>query len=353
MYVFSGIVNISANYINLNGAGIRGTDPAKDGVMSSVSGGILRSTGVSVFMENLAVLPASAGTKAYDLADATGLMFCNIFSGCSVVEIGIPSLGVGQISGFKAITITKNYWNCKDGIKITGTVGKFASNLNFITGITAGSGIEFLSGLTINDIDLSSNYFIYTGQTGVKVDVGATIDRGRMTSNMYRGVTTYLSGFDSYTPAWEMSQNTNIPNTRAFGSLNMNNNPTSTSMPTVGTFYKIAGASTLGVEQRFTITDNRIRYDGIDPITAQIFIITSARSPGNNCDFTIAIAKNGTIISTPYGSMAPSSSNQSFQLSFATEVNIVHNDYIEVWIRSNNSNASALKVDEMQFRITD
>ncbi len=52
MYVFSGIVNISTNYLNLNGAGLRGTDPAKDGVMSFVSGAVLRSTGVSVFIEN-------------------------------------------------------------------------------------------------------------------------------------------------------------------------------------------------------------------------------------------------------------------------------------------------------------
>ncbi len=110
--------------------------------MSSISGGILRSTGVNVFIENLAVIPLSGSTKAYDLADATGTKYCNIFSGCSVVEIGVPSLGVGQLSGFKAITIEKNYWNCTDGIKITGTVGKFAASLNYITGISAGSWIE-------------------------------------------------------------------------------------------------------------------------------------------------------------------------------------------------------------------
>ncbi len=111
MYVFSGIVNISPYYLVLNGAGLRGIDPAKDGVMSTISGGILRSTAVSVFIADLAVIPLSAATKAYDFADATGTKFCNIFSGSSVVEIGIPSLGVGQLSGFRAITIEKNYWN--------------------------------------------------------------------------------------------------------------------------------------------------------------------------------------------------------------------------------------------------
>ena len=59
MYIFSGIVSISPN---LNGAGLRGTDPAKDGVLSTVSGAVLRSTGVSVFIENLVVIPASGST---------------------------------------------------------------------------------------------------------------------------------------------------------------------------------------------------------------------------------------------------------------------------------------------------
>ena len=95
MYIFSGFVDISPNYLNLNGAGLRGNDPGKDGVMSSIAGGVLRSTAVNVFIENLAVIPASASTKAYDFADATGTKFCNLFSGCSVVEIGISSLGVG------------------------------------------------------------------------------------------------------------------------------------------------------------------------------------------------------------------------------------------------------------------
>lgn len=353
MYVFSGFVNISPNYISLNGAGLRGTDPAKDGVMSSVTGGVLRSTGVSVFIENLAVIPAGASTKAYEFADASGTKFCNLFSGCSVVEIGIPTLGVGQVSGFKATTIIENYWSCTDGIKVTGTVGKFAAAYNFITGITGGSGIEFLSGLAIDDIDLSNNYFIYTGQTGVKVNAGATIDRGRMTTNMFRGVTTFIDGFDSYTPAWEMRQNTNIPNTRAFSSLYMNNNTTSTSMPAQGTFYKIAGSTTPINQKRFTATNNRLTYTGKDLITGKILIIIGAKAPSNGSDFSIAIAKNGTIISIPNGSMAAANNNESFQITLSTEVDMTTNDYIEVFIRRNNSSTSSIIVEELQFRVTD
>lgn len=353
MYIFSGIVNISPNYLELNGAGMRGTDPAKDGVLSTVSGAVLRSTGVSVFMENLAVIPASGSTKAYDFADATGTKFCNIFSGCSVVEIGVPSLGVGQVSGFAAITILENYWSCADGIKVTGNVGKFASAFNFITSLTTGAGIEFLAGLTINDIDLSNNYFIYSGQIGVKVNAGATIDQGRLTTNMFRGVGTNLVGFDSYSFGWQMVSNTDIPNTRSFCFEYMTNNPTATSLTTQAVFYKIAGTTTMVKEQRFTALSNRMTYVGKKPITARVLAVMGARAPSNNSDFAIAIAKNGVVIGNPYGSMASANSGTSFQITLATEVDLSTNDYIEVWIRRNNGNTSSITVDELQFRVTD
>ena len=353
MYIFSGIVNISPNYLSLNGAGLRGMDPAKDGIMSSTSGGILRSTGVNVFIIDLAVIPLSGATKAYDFSDNTGTKFCNLFSGCSVVEIGIPSLGVGQISGFKSITIQSNYWNCTDGIKIGGTVGKFCSILNFITGISAGAGIEFLAGAVVDDVDLGNNYFVYTGQTGVKLNAGATIDRGRMTTNMFRGVTTFINGFDSYTPGWQMVSNTNIPNSRAFAFLYMNSNTTATSLPSANTYYKIAGTTTTVNAKKFSSSPNRITYTGKTGIVGKVLVVLGAKAPSNNTDFSIVIAKNGVVIAVPLASIAASTNNQSFQLTFVTELDLNTNDYIEVFIRSNNSNTNTVTIEEMQFRITD
>lgn len=352
MYLFSGFVDISPNTILINGAGLRGTDPQKDMVFSNVSGALLKSTDTSIFIENLAVIPFSATTKAYDFSDTTGTMFCNVFSGSSVVEI-MPSLGVGQISGFRAITFTKNFWKVTDGIKITGVVGKFAVAYCFFENITNGSAIEFLSGLVIDDIDLSNNYFIYNGQTGIKVNAGATIDRGRLTTNMFRGVTTPLQGIDSYSLGWSMRQNTNIPDSRAFSFIYFNNNTTPTSLPTVGTFYKIAGATTIVNQKRFVATNNRITYLDVEPLTGKIAIAIGAKAPSNNADFSIGVAKNGTIISAPIASMAAASNNQFFQITLNTEVDVVQGDYIEVFITSNNSNTSTITVSDLQFRVTD
>lgn len=352
MYVFSGMVDISPNYITLNDAGLRGTDPQKDGVLSSVSGAVLRSVDTSIFMENFTVIPFSSSTTAYNFSDSTGTKFCNVFSGCSVVEI-IPTLGVGQVSGFNAVTFIQNYWKATDGLKITGNIGKFTSSFCFITGISNGSGLEFLAGLTADDVDLSNNYFIYTGQNGITISGSANVDRGILTSNMFRGVTNPLNGaINSYSPGWSMRQNTNIADSRAFSFIYFNNNPTSTTLTTVGTFYKIEGTTSIVNEKRFTATNNRITFNDKVPITGKISVVIGAKSPAANCDFSIGIAKNGVMIAAPIASMAAAANNQSFQITLNTEVDLTTNDYIEVFIKKNNSNTSSIIVDEMQFRVT-
>ena len=322
---------------------------------------MLRSVDTGVFIQDLAVAPNSSTTKAYDFSDATGTKFCNIFSGSSVIEF-TPSLGVGQISGFKAVTITKNYWKVSDGIKVTGNMGKFTSSLNFITGITSGSGIEFLSGLSINDIDLSNNYFIYTttGQTGIKVDPSASVDRGRLTTNLFRDVTTPLEGINSFTRGWEMAQNSGaIPDTKAFSSIFYLNNDIATSLTPSGTIYsKILGNTTTIDEERFTATDNRITYNGVRPIDAKISASISATAVTDNGEtsrYAIRIVKNGGTANEnqtlPISSLAAVPDGQTFNITLNSLVDMVENDFVEVWLLATND--SSVTVVDLQFRVTD
>ena len=355
VYIFSGIVDISPNYLVLNGAGLKGTDPSKDGVMSNVAGAVLRSSGVSVFMENFAVVPLSSGTQAYDFT-GTQSHFCNLFSGNSVTEVGPASGGVGKINGFRAITILKNYWKCTNGVKIGGTVGKLTSSFNFISdmqGVNA-IGIEILANANILDIDLANNYFENI-TAGVKVNTPVTIDRGRMTTNMFRGVTNFLVGFDSFTREWEMIQNTNVPNSRATAYISMDGNTTTTNMTGGGPFYKIAGitvpVSPTSLKRFTTPAANRLVYTGKDPITAKVRASIGAKAPGSSSDYSITIFKNGAQIG-PITSNATAANNENFQISLTMEVEMASNDYIEVFIRT-NSGSTSLPVDNLQFQVTD
>jgi hypothetical protein len=353
IYIFRGVVNITPYYLELNGASLRGLDPARDGVSSTVAGAVLRSTDVSVFMEGLIVIPLSGSTQAYDFKDATKTKFCNLFSGNSVIEIGIPSLGVGQVSGFNAVTILKNYWNAKDGLKVTGNMGKFACGYTFMTNITAGSGLEFLGGLVVDDIDLSNNYFIYTGQTGVEVNPSAQIDRGRMTTNMFRGVGTILSGVTPYSYGWKMSQNTNIPDSRAYGYIYTNGSAVSTNTTPNNTYKKVSGSTSPVKLLKFeSDTDNRLVYKGKEDISASIFIAVTGKSTSNGADFTLAVSKNGVAINNPNHSTGSMVNNQIFTLVLETEVDMSTDDYIEVVIKTTTSNTSVV-ITDLQFRVMD
>lgn len=360
MYIFSGIVDITPNYLLLNGAGLRGVDPQKDGVMSSVSGAVLRSFDTSVFIQDLAVIPFSGSTKAYDFLDATGTKFCNIFSGASVVELpGVPSAGVGTISGFEAVTIVKNYWKVTDGLKVGGNMGKFAANLNFITGITTGAGLEFKNDLNIDDIDLANNYFIYTGQTGIKIS-GATVDRGRLTTNMFRGVGTALDGVTPSDIGWNMSQNTAIRDSKATGFIYFNTVTTSsfdTTFDDTTNFVKINGTTSASIEKKFTAGNNRLTYNGRRPITANVF--ASINGESKDVDYTLVIAKGvlgsefaSVPVDAPTNTVTLDGPGKLFQLALSTTIELEEGDFIEVWIRTNDKD-KPLEVVGFQFSVSE
>jgi len=353
MYVFQGIIDITPYYLELNGANLRGIDPARDGVSSTVGGGVLRSSDVSVFLQDVVVIPLSASTMAYDFKDGTGTKFCNLFSGNSVVEVGIPSLGVGKISGFKAATILQNYWSCRDGLKVDGTIGKFTCGYTFITNISSGAGIEFLSDLVVDDIDLSNNYFGYSGQSGVKLNAGATVDRGRMTTNMFRDVGNVLSGLTAYDIGWGMYQNTNIPNTRAYGYIYTNASATSTATTPNNTFVKVNGTTASIKLLKFqNPANNRLTYKGKEAIVANVFIAVTGKSPANGADFTLAVSKNGTAFPNPNHSTGVTVNNQIFTLVLETEVDMITNDYIEAVIKTTTGHSSVI-ITDLQFRVRD
>ena len=352
-YTFSGLVNISPNYINANGAALRGINPIRDGVMSTVSGAIIRSTNMHVYVEKMLVVPYSATTKAFDFSDATGTRSCNLLTGINIKDVAMATEGVGQVSGFRAVIILQNYWATAKGIKVTGNMGRFICAFTLISNIANGAGIEFLPGLVIDDIDLANNHFVYSGQTGVKVSAGASINVGRMTTNMYRDVGTLLDGFDSYTPAWEMQQNTGIPNSRAFTYAYLNDNTTATSLPVQGTYYKLSGNLTATSSKRFTLASNLFTYTGKRNITTRVFVAVSGKSPANNADFTIALAKNGVVIPNPVASLGAMTSGQGFQIVLETEVDLVTGDYIEVGIKRNNGATSTVTISDVQFRVRD
>lgn len=357
-YNIVGQVNISPNFINMNGAAVKGTNPILDALISNVAGAILRSTDEIVFLEKLSVVPASSSTSAYNFVDNTGTKSCNLLVGNNVKDLaGVQSLGAGTISGFRFVAFVNNYIISRDGLKLGGNMGRVLISFNSIESLTAGSGIEFLPTIKVNEVVISNNFFVYSGNTGIKVTSGAQVDFARVTANIFTGVTNPVLGVSSAAAGWNMQQNVGIPDSRVYGNLYFNGTtPTAISLQTAGTYYKVNTASAPASTQSLSrfrqdaTFPNRMIYEGKRPITAKVYIVVGGKATGVN-DYTIALGKNGNV-SGPTSSMGTTTSGQAFQLVLISEVDIEPGDYLEVGIKSNSNNTS-VNVSDVQFRVTD
>ena len=354
VYIISGSVDIGQNYINLNGAGVRGFDPTKDRIISAVKGAVLRSQDLDVYLEKVCIVPLGATTTAYDFEDNTATKTLNLLAGNSVIEAPrMVSGGVGRFSGFNSMYITANFWRCRDGLKLSGSTGKFCSAFNYITGISSGVGIEFMPDFEASDIDLSNNYFVFSGGTAVKFNDKAKVDQGRMNGNLFRGPAVLINGFNSYTPGWEMRQNgAGLPDTKPYGFVYMNENAFPTKIISPNLFTKIAGETTMIKADGFAITSNRITYTGKRPLNARIYINVGGRTPEANSDLSVAVYKNGLIQVAPNSSIAVAAKNEGFQLTLETIAEINQGDYLEVFIK-NNINSTPIVVKDLQFRVSE
>lgn len=355
VYIVSGMVNISPKFIVLNGASIKGNDPSKDGIISNVEGAVLRSYETDILMSNLGIILAGAKTTAYEFVDKSSTKFCNLLAGNSVLDVpNVQSGGVGQILGFNAVYITANYWRTAIGLKLTGKTGKFCSSYNYIVGIASGAAIEFGAEYKASDIDLSNNYFVYSGDVGVNLVAGADIDQGRVSGNLCRGVANLLKGFGSHSPGWEMRLNgAGVPDTRPFGFMYMNDNEpfAQTKFLSTNLYTKIVGATTSSKVDAFIATDNRFTYTGKRPLLVRATVNIGARAPENNSDFSIVVMKNGLTPVAASSSKVTLNKGEGFQINLETIVELIQNDYIEVFLK-NNSTATPITVRDLQFKVS-
>lgn len=340
VYVVHGLIDIGANYIELNGASIQGIDPQKDGIISATKGGVLRSRSQGVYIEKLITMCASKETFAYDFRDDTHNFYCNIFPATSVLEArGVTSGGVGKISGFNTTCIDLNYWNVKKGVEVSGSMNKFTMVLTYVTGIQSGAAVTFKSDAIVKDIVMNANYFIYGGADGIAVEEGAKITQGRLTNNLFQGPSRYTVGFDSFTPGWEMLSNSaGLPDSRARATIYMNDNDKPTEFISSEVFKKIEGETVTQALAKFDdIQPNRLIYTGRKKVVIDITASVAGISSYDDGIFSVAIMKNGEELILPKATAYNIDKGESFSLRIDSQVMMEKEDYIEVVMRTNNN----------------
>lgn len=126
------------------------------------------------------------------------------------------------------------------------------------------------------------------------------------------------------------------------GELSLSSAATTT-ISTVNTPVKIAGTTTFSSDERDVDMpeNNRLRYTGTVAKDFHVLVAFGGKSASSNQNFTVYVAKNGTVISK--------SGNKGFFSSVSFEepagfcqvfTELTNNDYVEAWIENNTGTAN-------------
>lgn len=108
--------------------------------------------------------------------------------------------------------------------------------------------------------------------------------------------------------------------------------PAATTITVAGTYYPLAGTSTVITASFFTHTSpGRLTYTGIVSRHLKVSVKLSATSSTNNVTITVRIAKNGVTDPSSTQTFFKTTSSDIKGLNAATLVNFSQGDYVEVY----------------------
>ena len=121
--------------------------------------------------------------------------------------------------------------------------------------------------------------------------------------------------------------------------INVNNNVSTTTVTTAGTFYKANWTNTSFYTTKWIVANNRITYQTDYLLDAWAIITGNITSNNSNVRITIAIVKNG-VTGTRYGEtdLRIVTANQPFQFSTVIYIpDMNKNDYLELFATSSQT----------------
>lgn len=179
-------------------------------------------------------------------------------------------------------------------------------------------------------------FIALSGETSLNVSTSASIpDEGYILERInFAGGGTYLSGVQYDDNKALFGSCRGINNSSTVGQYYMLNNATLTSISSTGVFVKIAGTTSEGsLNERFdvTTTSNKAVYEGalIDNFVIDAILVVEG---GNNKEFSVRLAKNGTTISQSESRSTTSGNGRAENVVVQDIVNLETSDYIEVFI---------------------
>jgi hypothetical protein len=216
------------------------------------------------------------------------------------------------------------FQNCAKGVSLLSGVGETVSIYN----------TNFYNTISGTDIGIQYTPATFTSFSSMFIS-----------SNAWNSQGTFISGFDfSRSDGRDanayLKNNAGLEDEGPHSKVNVNNNVTTTTITTAGTFYKANWVNTSTYTTKFTLANNRITYQPVNKRDAWAIISGNIAVNNANRVITIAVYKNGTS-GTRFGDtdLRVTVSNQPFQFSTVIYVpDMARNDYLELFVTSSSNN---------------
>lgn len=235
------------------------------------------------------------------------------------------------------------------GLIFDGTFGSIVFDTTIFSATSSGTYITIPATAVINRRLRLENcpFVVLPGMTGIDVSTSASINVEAYIAKFcnFAGGGTYLTGVQPDNNKSLFFENRGVLNSASLSEYYFTDNAVPTPIAVTGTFYKILGTTLSGLySQKFTLTDNRATYTGAVTRYFRATAIVSASAAANQL-IVVKIAKNGVVIDSSKGSATTSANNRAENIKCQTIVELLPNDYIELFITNATNNSAILPLD--------
>ena len=263
---------------------------------------------------------------------------------------------IGIIKDYSNFVMGDSAFLNSSGMTFNGSIGTIAFGNCLFDTSSSGTAIILPSTLTVSRRFriIYSSFVTLSGETSISVDAGATISNERyiLDTVNFSGGGTYISGVTQTSNKTLFTNCVGIANTTTRGFYYMVNNTTDTpiGVPNVNTWVKALGTTTADANNsKFTHTNNRLTYTGAFNTSFLVSVNATVRAGASNQNISIGIAKNGTLLTNSEMTIRTSTSNQEHPGSTQYQIDLVTNDYVELFVK--NTNSTDVRVSDLNFSV--
>lgn len=262
----------------------------------------------------------------------------------------VDSANIGTIANYTNVIIKDSAILNSAGLTFDGTIGTVGFDGCLFAPYDGGTAL--IASPTLNITRrfrvIYSAFVVFGSRVGIDFSESVTVPNEAyiLDTVSFAGGATYIQGVDSSSNKALFINNTGITNSSSVGFMFDVDNALLTDVVTQGTWYKANIVTSAGADNsKFNHTDNRLTYAGFLTQNFNIYVNASISVASPNQNISIAIAKNGVVITDTEMRARCATSGQDYPVSTGYTLSLSSNDYIEVFVKNNSSSADIRVTD--------